>query len=424
MSAAWSGAVVLGADRRATGRAGSRRSSPRTRPTRSARPTRPARRCTRSPTAACSASGWGRAAPSGTTCPTPHNDFIFAIIGEELGFVGAFAVHRAVRARWPTSACGSPPAAPTRGSGSSSATLTTWLVAQAAINIGYVVGLLPGDRPAAAADLLRRHLAGGHHVRRSACSPTPPATSPRRSPRCAPTGRAGWPGPCGCPSRACRAPPPTDRPPRPRRTPARPPARARRRPRTTRGRRRTTSLSVVVAGGGSAGHIEPALATRRRRAPAAPGRPGHRAGHRARPGHPLIPARGYPLELIPPVPLPRKPSARPAAAALARASASVRRAREVLREVDADVVVGFGGYVALPAYLAARVAACRSSCTRPTPAPGWPTRSAPGSPRGSPPRCPAAGCPARRSSASRCAARSPTLDRRRRCAPRPARTSG
>jgi UDP-N-acetylglucosamine--N-acetylmuramyl-(pentapeptide) pyrophosphoryl-undecaprenol N-acetylglucosamine transferase len=33
---------------------------------------------------------------------------------------------------------------------------------------------------------------------------------------------------------------------------------------------------------------------------------------------------------------------------------SVREARAVLREVAADVVVGFGGYVAVPAYLAAR----------------------------------------------------------------------
>src|SRR6201999_3941774 len=37
-----------------------------------------------------------------------------------------------------------------------------------------------------------------------------------------------------------------------------------------------------------------------------------------------------------------------------RIGAAVRRVREVLDAVDADVVVGFGGYVALPAYLAAR----------------------------------------------------------------------
>ncbi|WP_348522174.1 undecaprenyldiphospho-muramoylpentapeptide beta-N-acetylglucosaminyltransferase [Blastococcus sp. TF02A-35] len=67
----------------------------------------------------------------------------------------------------------------------------------------------------------------------------------------------------------------------------------------------------------------------------------------------LVPARGYDLRLIPPVPLPRKPTPD-----LLRVPGRVRRSvaetRAVLDEVAADVVVGFGGYVALPAYLAAR----------------------------------------------------------------------
>ncbi|WP_242472208.1 MULTISPECIES: undecaprenyldiphospho-muramoylpentapeptide beta-N-acetylglucosaminyltransferase [unclassified Blastococcus] len=67
----------------------------------------------------------------------------------------------------------------------------------------------------------------------------------------------------------------------------------------------------------------------------------------------LVPARGYDLRLIPPVPLPRKPTVD-----LLRVPGRVRRAvaetRALLDEVGADVVVGFGGYVALPAYLAAR----------------------------------------------------------------------
>jgi UDP-N-acetylglucosamine--N-acetylmuramyl-(pentapeptide) pyrophosphoryl-undecaprenol N-acetylglucosamine transferase len=112
-------------------------------------------------------------------------------------------------------------------------------------------------------------------------------------------------------------------------------------------------LSVVLAGGGSAGHIEPALAfadaVRRLR-------PGSRItalGTARGLDRTLIPARGYPLELIPPVPLPRKPT--PELLRLpAKVLDSVRQTRAVLRRVDADVVVGFGGYVALPAYLAAR----------------------------------------------------------------------
>src|SRR5690349_24282995 len=66
----------------------------------------------------------------------------------------------------------------------------------------------------------------------------------------------------------------------------------------------------------------------------------------------LVPARGYDLRLIPPVPLPRKPTLD-----LLRVPGRVWRAvadtRALLGELDADVVVGFGGYVALPAYLAA-----------------------------------------------------------------------
>lgn len=110
---------------------------------------------------------------------------------------------------------------------------------------------------------------------------------------------------------------------------------------------------MVVAGGGTAGHVEPALATadalRRLRPDVEVTALGTSRGLETR----LVPARGYPLELIPPVPLPRRltpdllrvPS---------RLAGAVRAAGRVLDAVGADVVVGFGGYVALPAYLAAR----------------------------------------------------------------------
>ncbi len=67
----------------------------------------------------------------------------------------------------------------------------------------------------------------------------------------------------------------------------------------------------------------------------------------------LVPERGYHLELITPVPLPRKPSA-DLARLPPRVLRAVRQTRGVLDDVAADVVIGFGGYVALPAYLAAR----------------------------------------------------------------------
>ncbi len=112
-------------------------------------------------------------------------------------------------------------------------------------------------------------------------------------------------------------------------------------------------LSVVVAGGGTAGHVEPALALgdalRRAVADVVVTALGTALGMETR----LVPARGYPLELIPPVPLPRKPTLDLLRLPV-RLRRAVRRTREVLDEVGADVVVGFGGYVALPAYLAAR----------------------------------------------------------------------
>ncbi len=67
----------------------------------------------------------------------------------------------------------------------------------------------------------------------------------------------------------------------------------------------------------------------------------------------LIPARGYQLELIPPVPLPRELN-RALLRTPGRLRDSVRTAGAVLDRVRAEVVVGFGGYVAGPAYLAAR----------------------------------------------------------------------
>nr|WP_255426468.1 putative lipid II flippase FtsW [Pseudonocardia sp. C8] len=74
--------------------------------------------------------------------PNAHNDFIFAIIGEELGFVGAFAV----LALFATLAyTGMRIAARNTDPWLRIvvATSTTGLVVQASINIGYVVGLLP-----------------------------------------------------------------------------------------------------------------------------------------------------------------------------------------------------------------------------------------------------------------------------------------
>ncbi|EHY88381.1 undecaprenyldiphospho-muramoylpentapeptide beta-N-acetylglucosaminyltransferase [Saccharomonospora azurea] len=111
--------------------------------------------------------------------------------------------------------------------------------------------------------------------------------------------------------------------------------------------------TIVVAGGGTAGHIEPAMAladaVMRLRPDARVVALGTERGLENQ----LVPARGYPLELVPPVPMPRKPTFDLVKLPL-KVADSVRRTRQVLDRIGADVVVGFGGYVSLPAYLAAR----------------------------------------------------------------------
>ena len=114
-----------------------------------------------------------------------------------------------------------------------------------------------------------------------------------------------------------------------------------------------TPISVVLAGGGTAGHVEPAMAVADALSALQPGvritALGTARGLETR----LVPERGYDLRLIMPVPLPRKLTGD-----LLRLPSRLRRAiretRAVLDDVSADVVIGFGGYVAVPAYLAAR----------------------------------------------------------------------
>ena len=74
--------------------------------------------------------------------PNAHTDFIFAIIGEELGLLGCLlvvALFVAFAVLGTRTALG----APDRFGMLLAAGITAWVVGQAAINIGGVVGLLP-----------------------------------------------------------------------------------------------------------------------------------------------------------------------------------------------------------------------------------------------------------------------------------------
>ncbi len=112
-------------------------------------------------------------------------------------------------------------------------------------------------------------------------------------------------------------------------------------------------MRVLLAGGGSAGHIEPALALadalRREDPDVQVTCLGTERGLETR----LIPLRGYPLELIPAVPMPRSVTPR-LLTVPGRLAGAINAAAGVLDRTGADVLVGFGGYVATPAYLAAR----------------------------------------------------------------------
>ncbi|MBO0852719.1 MAG: undecaprenyldiphospho-muramoylpentapeptide beta-N-acetylglucosaminyltransferase [Nocardia sp.] len=111
-------------------------------------------------------------------------------------------------------------------------------------------------------------------------------------------------------------------------------------------------LSVIVAGGGTAGHIEPAMAVADALRRLDPTITITALGTQRGLETTLIPERGYRLELIPPVPLPRKPTM-DLLRLPGRIRSAVARTRSVIAEVDADVIIGFGGYVCVPAYLAA-----------------------------------------------------------------------
>ena len=116
-------------------------------------------------------------------------------------------------------------------------------------------------------------------------------------------------------------------------------------------------LRALLAGGGTAGHVNPLLATAAAlRDPAAGGHGcaellvlGTREGLEDR----LVPEAGYELAYVPRVPMPRRPTG-DLFMLPRRLQKAVAAAGEAIERVDAQVVVGFGGFVSTPAYLAAR----------------------------------------------------------------------
>ena len=113
------------------------------------------------------------------------------------------------------------------------------------------------------------------------------------------------------------------------------------------------SIGVVVAAGGTAGHVYPGLAVADAIVRA---RPGARVTFIGTPRgieKDAVAAAGYPIEMIEVMPLSRTLGPRRFLAPLS-ALASTSAARVLLGHLKPDVVVGMGGYVSLPVVVAAR----------------------------------------------------------------------
>ncbi|WP_306233878.1 UDP-N-acetylglucosamine--N-acetylmuramyl-(pentapeptide) pyrophosphoryl-undecaprenol N-acetylglucosamine transferase [Agrococcus beijingensis] len=114
------------------------------------------------------------------------------------------------------------------------------------------------------------------------------------------------------------------------------------------------TVRVLLAGGGTAGHVNPLLATAQRLAERHPEAELVVLGTREGLERELVPRAGLELVTIEKLPFPRRPDG----AALrfpARWRRAVRQVRALLRERRFDVVVGFGGYASAPAYRAAHL---------------------------------------------------------------------
>jgi UDP-N-acetylglucosamine--N-acetylmuramyl-(pentapeptide) pyrophosphoryl-undecaprenol N-acetylglucosamine transferase len=111
--------------------------------------------------------------------------------------------------------------------------------------------------------------------------------------------------------------------------------------------------TYLLAGGGTAGHVNPLLAVADRIRDREPEATvlvlGTAEGLESR----LVPQRGYELLIIERLPFPRKIG--PAALRFpARFQAAVAQTMRYITDNKVDVVVGFGGYASAPAYVAAK----------------------------------------------------------------------
>jgi UDP-N-acetylglucosamine--N-acetylmuramyl-(pentapeptide) pyrophosphoryl-undecaprenol N-acetylglucosamine transferase len=129
--------------------------------------------------------------------------------------------------------------------------------------------------------------------------------------------------------------------------------------------------TVVLAGGGTAGHVEPALAVAREWKKSHPQDRLVFLGTSSGLETTLVPAAQFELHLIPRVRISRRPSPSWLNIPFDLISA-VLESRKVIK--GADVVVGFGGYVSAPAYIAAWLSRTPIVIHEANAKPGWANR--------------------------------------------------
>jgi UDP-N-acetylglucosamine--N-acetylmuramyl-(pentapeptide) pyrophosphoryl-undecaprenol N-acetylglucosamine transferase len=112
-------------------------------------------------------------------------------------------------------------------------------------------------------------------------------------------------------------------------------------------------MKFVLAAGGSAGHVYPAINTARAILELDPTSEVTIMGTDRGLDTTLVPPTGLALELLPSAPFPRKLDAQ-AIAFAPKFLKSIHLARKFMKENKTDVVIGFGGYASAPAYLAAK----------------------------------------------------------------------
>lgn len=126
----------------------------------------------------------------------------------------------------------------------------------------------------------------------------------------------------------------------------------------------------LLAGGGTAGHVNPLLSLADAIIEADPTDKVWALGTKEGLESSLVPKRGYELLTVDRLPFPRKVS-RYALTFPFRFFKAVGDAKRYLKELDIDVLVGFGGYTCAPAYLAAKSLGIPSVVHEANALPGW-----------------------------------------------------